>query len=153
MKMGNLWRHEAGLRKLQRSQHKADIEEDEMIGVEGLERIEDKTSVENIQELTKEFVSKVNPLKIVLFGSFARGSYTEDSDYDFYLVVADDRNVAEATREAYKASVYIKKRPVDIVVGSNSRFERKRRASYSQMIEREVEEYGILLYEQNTVSV
>ena len=124
-----------------------------MTGVEGLNRIEDKTSVENIQELTREFVSKVNPLKIVLFGSFAKGSYTEDSDYDFYLVVADDRNVAEATREAYKASIYIKNRPVDIVVGSNSRFERKRRASYSQMIEREVEEYGILLYEQNAVSV
>ena len=124
-----------------------------MTGVEGLNRIEDKTSVENIQELTREFVSKVDPLKIVLFGSFAKGSYTEDSDYDFYLVVADDRNIAEATREAYKASVYIKKRPVDIVVGSNSRFERKRRASYSQMIEREVEEYGILLYEQDVVHV
>ena len=122
-----------------------------MTGMEGLERIEDKASVENIQELTREFINKVDPLKIVLFGSFAKGSYTEDSDYDFYLVVDDDRNIAEATREAYRASVYLKKRPVDIVVGTNSRFEQKRRASYSQMIEREVEQYGILLYEQNRV--
>ena len=124
-----------------------------MTGVEGLERIKDKTSVENIQELTREFINKVDPLKIVLFGSFAKGSYTEDSDYDFYLVVDDDRNIAEATREAYRASIYLKNRPVDIVVGTNSRFERKRRASYSQMIEREVEQYGILLYEQDAVHV
>ena len=124
-----------------------------MTGAESLERIEDRDSVENIQELAREFVKKVNPIKIVLFGSFAKGSYTEDSDYDFYLVVDDDRNIAEATREAYRASIYLKKRPVDIVVGTNSRFEKKRRASYSQMIEREVEQYGILLYEQDAVHV
>ena len=118
-----------------------------------LDRIEDRETVENIQELAREFVSKIAPLKIVLFGSFAKGSYTEDSDYDFYLVVDDDRNIAEVTREAYKASLYLKKRPVDIVVGSNSRFERKRRADYSQMVEREVEQYGILLYEQDKVHI
>ena len=124
-----------------------------MTGAERLERIKDRDSVENIQELARKFVKKVNPIKIVLFGSFAKGSYTEDSDYDFYLVVDDDRNIAEATREAYRASIYLKKRPVDIVVGTNSRFEKKRRASYSQMIEREVEQYGILLYEQDAVHV
>ena len=95
-----------------------------MTGAERLERIKDRDSVENIQELARKFVKKVNPIKIVLFGSFAKGSYTEDSDYDFYLVVDDDRNIAEATREAYRASIYLKKRPVDIVVGTNSRFEK-----------------------------
>ena len=120
-----------------------------MTGVESLERIEDKTSVENIRELAREFVDKVNPLKIVLFGSFARGSYTDDSDYDFYLVIDDGRDVRETMRQAQRASIYIKKRPVDIVVGTNSRFEMKRKMDYTQMVEGEVERDGILLYERH----
>ena len=132
---------------------KEDRRHKKMTGVESLGMIEDKASVENIQELAQQFVKTVNPLKVILFGSFAKGSYNADSDYDFYLVVDDNRNVAETTREAHRASINIKNRPVDIVVGTNSRFEKKRNASYSQMVEREVEEYGILLYNKNETVV
>ena len=124
-----------------------------MAGADSLENIKDRDSRENIQKLANEFVKKVKPLKIMLFGSFAKGSDTDESDYDFYIVVDDNRNVAEAIREAYRASVHIKNRPVDIVVGTNSRFKRKSHASYSQMVEREVEEYGILLYNMSEAVV
>lgn len=67
----------------------------------------------------------LDPLKVILFGSFADGSYTEGSDYDFYIVVNDGRDIGEATDKAYRAVRYVKRRPVDIVVGTNSRFERK----------------------------
>ena len=120
-----------------------------MVGAEGLSRIKDKDSVDNIKEITGEFVTKVKPMKVILFGSFANGSYTDDSDYDFYLVVEDGRNVAEATRDAYRASGYVKNRAVDIVVGTNSRFETKRKASYTQMVERDVEKFGIVLYDHD----
>ena len=123
-----------------------------MIGIEGVNGIEDKGSAENIRDIVGEIVTKVKPLKVILFGSFAKGAYTDESDYDFYLVVEDGRNVAEATRDAYRASGYIKKRPVDIVVGTNSRFERKRKASHTQMVEREVDQYGILLYDCDTMA-
>ena len=119
-----------------------------MTGVESLERIKDRDSVANIQELTREFVKKMNPIKIVLFGSFAKGSYNEHSDYDFYLVVDDGSDVRETARLVRRASIYIKNRPVDIVVGTNSRFESKRKMDYTQMIEGEVERDGILLYER-----
>ena len=119
-----------------------------MIGVEGLSSVKDRSSLENIKEITDVFVKQIAPLKIILFGSFANGSYTPESDYDFYLVVHDDRNVKEVTKSAYKALINIKKRPVDIVVGTNSRFEQKRNAPYSLMVEGEVERNGILLYDQ-----
>ena len=119
-----------------------------MTGVESLKKIEDRASVENIQELVGEFVKKVNPIKIVLFGSFAKGSYNEQSDYDFYLVVDDTSDVKETMRQARRASIHIKNRPVDIVVGTNSRFEIKRKMDYTQMVEGEVERDGILLYER-----
>lgn len=120
-----------------------------MTGIEGLEIIKDKDYVDNIQELTKLFVEQINPSKVMLFGSFAKGSYTDESDYDFYIVVDDERDVRETTRQARRASIDVKKRPVDIIVGTNSRFEAKRKVDYTLMVEGEVERDGILLYERN----
>ena len=121
-----------------------------MTGAEGLNRINDTDSIDNIKEITKVFVNKVDPLKVILFGSFAEGSYNDESDYDFYIVVDDERNVSEATDDAYIAAMGIKRRPVDIVVGTNRRFEQKRNSQHSLMIEREVERNGILLYDRKT---
>ena len=119
-----------------------------MTSAEELDRITDKESVDNIKEIADEIAAKVKPLKIILFGSFAKGSYTEDSDFDFYIVVDDGRDVKETMCLARRATIYVKKRPVDIVVGTNSRFEMKRKMDYTQMIEGEVEREGILLYER-----
>ena len=119
-----------------------------MIGQEALSSIRDRSSVENIRELTRCFVSRVDPLKVILFGSFADGTYTDESDYDFYLVVDDNRNVSDATDQAYNAVMYVKKCPVDIVVGTNARFETKRKSGHSLMVEGEVERNGILLYDR-----
>ncbi len=119
-----------------------------MTKADSLLQITDNESANNIRELTDCFVSKVNPLKVILFGSFADGSYTDDSDYDFYLVVEDGRNIGQATDDAYNAVTYVKNRPVDIVVGTRSRFERKGQSVHSLMVEGEVQRKGILLYDQ-----
>ena len=120
-----------------------------MTGIESLSHITDNDAINNIQEMTKCFISQVDPLKIILFGSYANGTYTEDSDFDFYLVIDDGRSVGQATDSAYHSIINIKRRPVDIVVGTNSRFEQKRKSRHSLMVEREVERNGILLYEQH----
>ncbi|MBR4907453.1 MAG: nucleotidyltransferase domain-containing protein [Acidaminococcaceae bacterium] len=119
-----------------------------MTGIESLSHITDRETMDNIKEITKCFVSQVNPLKVILFGSFADGTYTDESDYDFYLVIEDGRNVSDTTDKAYDAVMYVKKRPVDIVVGTNSRFERKGKSKHSLMVEGEVQRNGILLYDQ-----
>lgn len=119
-----------------------------MTGIESLSHITDRETIENIREITKCFVSQVNPLKVILFGSFAAGTYTDESDYDFYLVIEDGRNVSDTMDKAYDAVMYVKKRPVDIVVGTNSRFERKGKSKHSLMVEGEVQRNGILLYDQ-----
>lgn len=119
-----------------------------MTGIENLVRIRDQASVANIRQITDCFVSQINPLKVILFGSFADGTYTEDSDYDFYIVVNDGRNISETSYQAYKSIRDVMIRPVDIVVGTNTRFESKSRARNSLMIEGEVYKNGILLYDQ-----
>ena len=47
----------------------------------------------DIEEVKKEIVEKLKPLdpdKIILFGSYAYGTPTEDSDIDLYVVTKDD---------------------------------------------------------------
>ena len=97
-----------------------------------------------IDLLKEQFIRSLSPRKIYLFGSFAEGRNTEDSDFDFYIVVSDgDRNIADLTAEAYKSIRSVRNRPVDIVVGTESRFEsRKNHAG----IENEVMNKGVLLY-------
>lgn len=119
-----------------------------MSGIESLSGIRDQEATANIREMTECFVRQVDPLKVFLFGSFADGSYSDDSDYDFYIVVDDDRNVNEAIDSAYRSVRYVKKRPVDIIVGTSSRFERKGNSRHSLMVEGEVRRNGILLYDQ-----
>lgn len=119
-----------------------------MTRLKNLSNIKDFEYADNIRELTQRFVKQVNPLKVYLFGSFANGTYTDESDYDFYIVIADGRNVSDAMDEAYNSIMYVKKRPVDIVVGTNSRFEQKGKSKHSLMVEGEVLRNGILLYDQ-----
>ena len=83
-----------------------------MTGIESLMRIQDRASVDNIKEMTECFVSQLDPLKVILFGSFADGSYTDESDYDFYIVVNDGSNICEATDKAYRSVRYVKRRPL-----------------------------------------
>lgn len=114
-----------------------------------LGQIQDRNSAENIEELTRCFVKQLNPMKVFLFGSFADGSYDDESDYDFYIVISDGENVGEASDQAYKAIRFVQNRPVDIVIGTTSRFDRVGRSAGTLQIEGEVARKGVLLYDRN----
>lgn len=97
-----------------------------------------------IAELTACFVESLSPLKIYLFGSFANGTYTEDSDFDFYIIVDDsEANLHDLMFKAYKSVRHIKKHPVDILVGTQSQFEERK---LRPTIENEVYQKGVLIY-------
>lgn len=98
-----------------------------------------------IEELKNQFIKQLSPIRIYLFGSFAEKTYTEDCDIDFYIFVDDKiTGLAEMTASAYKVIRSIKQRPVDIIVGTSSRFEERKDM---MSVEKEVFEKGVLLYE------
>ena len=111
--------------------------------------IKDKEASENIMEIIKCFVEKLNPVKIFLFGSFAVGTNNDESDFDFYIVVDDSQNVADVSTQAYKAIRYLRKRPVDIVVGTKTRFDKYSNSNDTLYVEGEVARNGKLLYALN----
>lgn len=101
---------------------------------------------QEIRTIAERLEQSVNPQKIYLFGSFARNEEREDSDYDFYLVMSDSVSDRLAvSQNAYRSLRGLKRRSVDIVVGSVSSFEeRKSRKTLENIIDRE----GVVLYEK-----
>jgi len=54
---------------------------------------------------TEIIVKEVNPTRIVLFGSQARGDARDDSDFDLLIIVGDDEEIDE-NRFAILTSLY-----------------------------------------------
>ena len=101
--------------------------------------------IQEIEELKKALVAQLDPLRLYLFGSFAEGQESQDSDLDLYVVVEDDaQDLAALTTAAYRAVRKIKKHPVDIVVGRAAQFEARK---HIPSVESEVYRKGVLLYE------
>lgn len=96
-----------------------------------------------IRELANHFAEQLLPGRIYLFGSFAYSTYTEESD--FYIIIHDAvSDITAETTKAYKPIRKVKRRPVDIVVGTVSRFEARKE---NLSIETEVYRKGVLLYD------
>lgn len=101
---------------------------------------------DEIREITRRFVEALHPEKIILFGSYAKDTYREDSDYDFYIVMPDDttEKLCFVSQKAYRSLWGMRDRkPVDILVRRQNVFEeRSKRAT----IERTVFREGVVLY-------
>lgn len=97
-----------------------------------------------INALKDCFVEQLSPLNVYLFGSYANGTYDENSDLDFYIVVDDSHtDLLALISKAYKAVRGIRSHPVDILVGTKSKFEERK---HSSTLESEVFNKGVLLY-------
>ena len=97
-----------------------------------------------IEELKNRITEELMPQRIYLFGSYADGTYTDESDYDFYVVVNDDAgNLVELASKAYAAIGNDRKKPVDILIGRITRFEEMKNLP---TVENEVYMKGVLLY-------
>ncbi len=99
---------------------------------------------DEILSIKEKIVERLSPEKIYLFGSFADGTFRKDSDFDIYIVVNDSKtDWYNETLSAYQAIRSVRTRPVDILVGTSSDFEKRKKRPG---IEQEVYQKGVLLY-------
>ncbi len=78
--------------------------------------IEQKQS-QRLQAIVETIVQVARPERVILFGSRAKGTARNESDYDFLVVVRGIRNEREISRRIYRA--FLDRRvgaAVDVVV-------------------------------------
>ena len=83
-----------------------------------------------INDIVKRIATNFNPEKIILFGSYAKGNASNDSDLDLIIV-------QETKLPRHKRSFDIQKMligsmlPMDILVYTNNEFEKEKNEKYS----------------------
>ena len=101
--------------------------------------------IKEIDELKDSLIESLLPVKIYLFGSFAEGRDTTESDFDFYIVVKDsNEDMLTLTAKAYKSIRFKQRRAVDIIVNTEHEFATRR--CRKSCVEYEVSQKGVLLY-------
>jgi uncharacterized protein len=76
-----------------------------------------------LDELVRRIVEAVHPLRIILFGSAARGDMTPDSDVDVLVVMPEGTHRRQTAQMLY-GRMYRLGTPVDIVVATRGDLER-----------------------------
>lgn len=98
-----------------------------------------------LENIVQAIVKELQPEKIYLFGSYARGDENADSDFDIYVILEDTRPASlDMCSRAYKAIWGKADHPVDILVQNRHVFNRRKRID---TVEKEVEREGLILYD------
>ncbi|AEF82779.1 nucleotidyltransferase family protein [Leadbettera azotonutricia] len=101
---------------------------------------------EEILKIKDIILNSVDCERIYLFGSYAYGTPTADSDYDFYVVLKDDfPEKPIIAMEMINRSLmnFNTRMPIDVLANYKNRFEYR---SSQPTIERKINKEGILLY-------
>lgn len=103
-----------------------------------------RNELENIKQT---IINTVETDSIYLFGSYANGIPSEDSDFDLYVVIPDDGiRPIEAMRIIGNALYQQQTKPIDLLVSRVSDFNQRKMLP---TIERAIARDGVLLYGQN----
>jgi len=109
--------------------------------------MKDKVTKSSIRRYAHWIARQFHPNKIILFGSYAYGKPTEDSDVDILVIMSfKGRNPEKATE------IWMETRPkfpIDIMVRKPE--EMKKRLAMGDFFLREITEKGEILYEASNV--
>lgn len=77
---------------------------------------------EQIDKVTNRIVEKFNPQKIILFGSYASGTPTEESDLDL-LIIKDSNLPSRIQNRKVRKIISDLRIPMDVIVKTNKEFD------------------------------
>ncbi|MBL7074674.1 nucleotidyltransferase domain-containing protein [candidate division KSB1 bacterium] len=83
-----------------------------------------KITPELIQYIVQKIVRAINPEKIILFGSYAKGDYRESSDLDLFIIKDGDHN-SRMMRRKVADLLWGRKFPVDLWVRKTEEVKRR----------------------------
>ena len=90
-----------------------------------MEPVDPQEAMAQIEAMIQQIVQRFHPLKIILFGSYARGSFTIDSDVDLLVVMEVS---GSKRRQACEIDLALAERtlPLDLIVVTPQEYERYR---------------------------
>ena len=83
----------------------------------------------------KELQKKLRVSKMILFGSRARGTYSDESDFDFMVVSDDFSGVAPHRRSAELYKIWDEDYPLELVCFTEEELARKRNNPWGVALE------------------
>ena len=75
----------------------------------------EKITPELINYIVEKLVREIQPEKIILFGSYARGDFDRDSDLDLFII-KDAKESSRIMRRKVDALLWGRRFPVDLIV-------------------------------------
>lgn len=113
--------------------------------------MKERIDVEEIKNLIVERLKPIHPEKIILFGSFAYGNPSKDSDIDLYVVTKDDfipesyAQKWEVAKKIYEALRDLRRMlPMDLIVHTKVMHERF--IELNSSFAREIIKRGVVFY-------
>jgi uncharacterized protein len=101
--------------------------------------------IDKISEIVNKIAIGYNPDKIILFGSYANGNPTEDSDLDLFVIKDTDLPRPQRAMQVRKL-IYGSMVPIDLIVYTTQEFDKSKNDKYSFVFE--VFNSGKILYER-----
>jgi predicted nucleotidyltransferase len=107
--------------------------------------IKDRENQNKFDSIIEFFIS-LNPSKIILFGSQARGDSTKDSDYDFLLVFRDKK---PSQLDLVKSDVnkVRRKLPCDVLITTKKEYVKLSESKFH--VYGKAKSEGVVLYEES----
>lgn len=101
--------------------------------------------MDNFQLVINKIIDQVNPDKIILFGSRARGSNSDNSDYDICILKQNIPNKRELAQSIYKLLLG-HSISIDIIVEKLDKFNELHDNKF--LIYHEIKKHGLIIYEK-----
>jgi len=108
-----------------------------------------KNTNHHIEKIVQKIVNEFDPEKIILFGSWAWGEPTPDSDVDLLIVKESEKSRLEQ-QGALDNLLYPRQLPLDILVYTPAGLDEKIHQDRNLFLE-DVVTNGVVLYERNQV--
>ena len=97
-----------------------------------------------LDEIKDAIVAEINPDKIILFGSYARGDQNEHSDIDLMILKKNPGNVRQVASKVYISLRFVQK-PLDIFVMDTDLYYKS--INRNGLIYKTINQEGKMLYE------
>lgn len=107
----------------------------------------DKITPNLVQYIVDKIVREIQPQKIILFGSYARGDFSGDSDLDLFILVGNNEESSRLIRRKIDALLWGRRFPIDLIVRNENEIERNYKAKNPFYIHHIFKE-GKVLYEK-----